>query len=268
MPSLNIHSTSLHYEVAGDGPPLLFIHGLGSSVEDWEPQVREFAKHFRVIACDLRGHGRSDKPPGPYSVPQFAADTAALLKALGAGGAHVVGLSLGGCIAFQLALDFPALVQTLTIVNSAPEFVRRSFKTKLEIWRRTALVRWRGLRPMGERIGRRLLPRPEHAALRAAFIERFVRNDPRAYLETLKSLVGWSVADQLGSLRCPVLIVAAEHDYTPVAAQEKCARRIPGARLVVIPDARHATPTERPAEFNAVLAAFLAAHSAGIRHFA
>ena len=261
MPVLRVNQMDLHYETSGRGPALLFIHGLGSTAQDWTPQIREFSKTYQVIAFDLRGHGQSGKPPGPYSIPLFARDAAELLKALNLEAAHVVGLSLGGCVAFQMALDFPHLVRSLVVVNSAPEFIRHSFKTKLEVWRRTVLVRWRGLRRMGERIGARLLPRPEHAALRATFIARFAQNDPQAYLNSLKALIGWSVTDRLGSIRCPVLVVSSEHDYTALAFKEKYAQQIPDARIVVIPDAHHAVPVEQPEKFNAVLAEFLAARA-------
>jgi 3-oxoadipate enol-lactonase len=259
MPKIRANDIDLHYETSGHGPPLLFIHGLGSTTQDWAPQVREFAKAYQVITLDLRGHGQSTKPPGPYGIPLFASDTAELLQALNIESAHVVGLSLGGCVAFQLALDFPARVKTLVIVNSAPEFVRRSFKTWLEIWRRTAIVRWRGLRRMGERISHRLLPKAEHARLRADFVDRFAQNDPQAYLNSLKALIGWSVADRLESIRCPVLVVASEHDYSPVATTEEYVRRMPDARLVVVPDTRHALPIEQPEAFNRAVANFLAA---------
>jgi 3-oxoadipate enol-lactonase len=262
MPTLRLNQVDLHYEVNGNGPPLLFIHGLGSSTQDWEPQVREFSLTYQVFTLDLRGHGRSGKPPGPYSIPLFASDLAALLEALGIQSTHVVGLSLGGCVAFQLALDFPGRVKTLVIVNSAPEFIRRSFKTWLEIWRRTAIVRWRGLRQMGDRISRRLLPHAEQAPLRETFVERFAQNDPQAYLNSLKALIGWSVKDRLGAIQCPVLVVSAEHDYTPLAFKEAYVRQLPDARLVLIPDSHHALPVELPEEFNAVVAEFLAAHGA------
>ena len=158
--------------------------------------------------------------------------------------------------AMQLALDDPGRVRSLVIVNSAPEFIRRSLFTLLEGMRRTVIVHWRGLRALGERISRRLLPDPAQEALRAAFVERFAQNDPSAYLNSLKALVGWSVTARLPAIRCPTLIVASEHDYTPVGMQEKYARRIPGARFVTIPGAHHAVPVERPNTFNAVLADF------------
>ena len=259
MPRLNLQHVSLYYETHGDGPPLLLIHGLGSSTHDWEAQVQAFSAARRVITFDLRGHGQSDRPPGPYSMPLFAADTAELLDRLGIAAADVVGLSLGGCIALQLALDHPARVRSLVLANTSPEFIRRSIRARLEIWRRTFMVHWRGLRPVGERVSRRLLPGPEHAARRADFVARFARNSPHAYLASIRAVVGWSVKDRLAAIRCPALVVASEHDYTPVAAQRRFMENMPGARLAVLPGAHHAAPVECPAAFNAAIAEFLAA---------
>jgi len=141
MPKIQSNGINLYYEVNGKGQPLLFIHGLGSSARDWELQVKEFSKTYQVITFDLRGHGQSDKPAGPYSLPMFAADTAGLLKSFAVESAHVVGLSLGGGVAFQLAIDFQALVKTMVIVNSAPELVIRTFKDRIGVWQRFAIVR-------------------------------------------------------------------------------------------------------------------------------
>src|SRR5215471_21288766 len=101
MPQIVANQINLYYEINGAGQPLVLIHGLGSSLRDWEPQVAELCKTFQVITFDLRGHGRSDKPAGPYSIEQFAADLAGLLGALGVGSAHVAGISLGGAVGFQ-----------------------------------------------------------------------------------------------------------------------------------------------------------------------
>ena len=95
MPTLQLNDIGLYYEIIGEGAPLLFIHGLGSSIRDWEPQVDFFAERYKVILFDVRGHGKSSKPPGPYSIPQFAADTANLLEKLEVAPVHVVGISMG-----------------------------------------------------------------------------------------------------------------------------------------------------------------------------
>ena len=261
MPHISLGTINLYYETTGQGQPLVFINGLGSSTRDWDRQVAEFSKAYQVITYDLRGHGQSDKPAGPYSLPMFAADTAGLLKALGVTSAHIVGLSLGGGVAFQLALDYVQLVKTMTIVNSAPAMVGITPDAQKEVERRVAIVRQMGMRAMGEALAPNLFPKPEHAALRQTFVERWAENDPQAYIEATLSMVGWNVTDRLGSIRCPTLVIAADQDYTPVATKEAYVKLLPDAQLVVIADAHHATPVERPQEFNAALAQFLARHS-------
>ncbi len=257
MPKLHVHDIDLYYETAGQGPPILFIHGLGSSSRDWEPQIAIFSKTHRTVTFDVRGHGQSDKPPGPYSVPLFAADTAALIQALDIAPAHVVGISMGGMIAFQLAVSAPELVKSLVIVNSGPELVLRTWKERLNGLQRLLVVRLLGMRKMGQVLGKRLFPKPEQEELRRMFVERWAENDQRAYYDAMRGLVGWSVADRLGDIQHPTLVIAADEDYTPVSLKRDYVARMPRAELVVIEDSRHATPVERPEQFNQALMAFL-----------
>ncbi len=258
MPTSIANNIKLHYEVTGHGPTLVFIHGLGSSSRDWEFQVPAFAKSYQVVTVDLRGHGQSDKPDGPYTIPMFAADLASLLAGVGVQSAHLVGISLGGAVAFQFALDYPGMVKTLTIVNSGPSLGGTLEQAQQEIERRVGVVRQYGMRAMGQSLGPNLFPQPEHGALRDTFIERWAENDPRAYIEATRSMLGWNVTDRLPSIQCSTLIVASDQDYTPVAAKEAYIKLMPKVQLVVIANAHHAVPVERPQEFNAVLAQFLA----------
>lgn len=260
MPKQLTNQIQLYYEAHGEGQPLVLIHGLGSSTRDWEAQVPEFSRGYRVITFDLRGHGRSDKPAGPYSLPMFAADVAGLLEVLGTAPAHIAGISLGGGVGLQFALDYPDKVKTLTIINSGPALGGTPEQAQQEIDRRVGIVRQLGMRAMGEALSPALFPKPEHAALRQSFVERWAENDPEAYIAATRSMLGWNVVERLGELRCPVLVVSADQDYSPVAAKEAYVKLIPDARLVVIPDAHHGTPMERPEAFNAVLGEFLAAH--------
>ena len=257
MPRLHVRDIELYYEVNGQGQPVVFIHGLGSSAYDWELQVPAFSKNYQVVTFDLRGHGKSDKPWGPYSISLFAADTAELIKGLGLSPAHVVGISLGGMIALQLAVSAPDLVKSLTVINAGPEFVIRTAKEYLQVVQRQVIVRLLGMRKMGEVLSNRLFPKPGQQELRRLFVERWAANDPRAYRDAMRAIVGWSVTDHLNSIQCPTLVIAADQDYTPVAAKEAYVARTPQADLVVISDSRHATPVERPEEFNEALAAFL-----------
>ena len=257
MPTAQANTIQLYYEMHGAGQPLVFIHGLGSSTRDWEAQMPAFSKSFQVITFDLRGHGQSDKPAGPYDMAMFSADLADLLQTLGIGAAHVVGLSLGGAVALQFALDYPAHVRTLTIVNSGPTLGDPAYAQQ-EIERRVGIVQHQGMRAMGQALSANLFPRPEQASLRATFVERWAENDPEAYIHATRSMLGWDVTDQLNALQCPTLVIAADQDYSPVALKEAYVKRIPNAQLVVIPDAHHALPMEQPEQFNTVLRRFLA----------
>jgi 3-oxoadipate enol-lactonase len=260
MPKVQSNGISLYYEVHGDGQPLILLHGLGSSTRDWEFQVPEFSRRYQVITLDMRGHGQSDKPEGPYSIPMFAADVAGLMQALGVKSAHIVGLSLGGAVAFQFAIDHPAMVKTLTIVNSAPNLGGTPEQAQQEVARRVGIVQQLGMRAMGQALAPALFPKPEHAALRETFAQRWAENDAQGYIEATRSMLGWNVEDQLGSIACPTLVIAADQDYTPVALKEAYVKLMPNARLAVVPDAHHATPVEQPARFNALLKDFLAEH--------
>lgn len=262
MPTLRTGDAEVHYEVMGQGPTLLLLHGLGSWGEDWAPQMRAFAPAYRVVTMDARGHGRSPRGDvASYSIARFAADAAAVLQAVGGGPAHVVGLSMGGMIAFQLAVDHPALLRTLAIVNSGPAVVPTTPAERKMLATRERMARWLGPGIVARMIAPRLFPRPEHGDRRWAFRARMRANDRRAYLAATRAIIGWSVLDRLGEIDVPVLVVSADADYTPVAAKEAYVKLLRRGELVVVPDSRHALPIECPERFNTVLDAFLARHA-------
>ena len=257
MSTIHVNDTNLYYEVNGAGEPLLFIHGLGSSTRDWEYQVPVFSKTHKVITYDLRGQGRSDKPAGPYPMTLLASDVDALLNALEISAAHVVGVSLGGGIAIECALDFPAHVKSLVIVNSGPAVAPDAEAVRQELDNRVKIVRQMGMRAMGEVLAPRLFPKPEQAARRETFIARWAENEPDGYISAMLSMYGWDVTERLHEIKCPTIVITGDKDYTPVAFKEAYIKRIPNAELVVIPDAHHAMPLEYPEEFNTALAEFL-----------
>lgn len=259
MPHLSVNGTRIYYEIHGDDakPVVLFLHGLGSSVRDWELQVPAFSAEYRVLLIDMRGHGKSDKPKTAYSMAQFAQDVIAVMDHLQIAEAHVVGLSMGGMIAFQLAVDAPQRLKTLSIVNSGPAVVPRTFQERFGVWLRFMIVRLMGMRKMGETLAPKLFTEPDQEALRQTFIERWAENDPQAYLNALRAIVGWSVEDRIGSILTKTLILCAEHDYTPVAVKEAYAQKMLKARVVVMENAHHAAPIEKPDQFNRILLDFL-----------
>lgn len=205
MPAVEVNGLSVHHETAGSGPPVLLIHGLGSSTQDWEKQVPAFEDSHTVICVDLRGHGRSENPPGPYSIEIFADDVAGLLDHLDIGPVAVVGISLGGMVGFQLAADRPDLVGRVMAINAVPAFDVSSIGMRAQIWMRKLIARIAGM----EKIGK------------------------------------------------PIVVVASDQDYTTVKSKRPYVDQTPGAEMVVIENAHHAVPVERPEVFNEVLKEFL-----------
>ena len=133
-----LDTVDLAHSEAGSGLPLVLLHGLGSSQRDWELQVPSFSQGYRLIIPDLRGHGESPKPREAYRMDLLAADVALLLMRLKARPAHVVGLSLGGAVAQQLAIDYPELLRSLVLVNTLPRFVSSGRRLQLLGLRRLA----------------------------------------------------------------------------------------------------------------------------------
>lgn len=258
MPSMICNGIEMHYEVTGQGDPLVFIHGLGSSARDWEYQIDFFACDYQVVRPDLRGHGLSEKPPGPYSMPLFAQDIAALISGLSIAPCHLVGISLGGMVALQLAIDCPQLVKSLTVVNSGSEMLVKGIQDRLNLLQRSLIVKLLGMRKMGEVLGGRLFPEDGQRELRETFIERWAENDPRAYQESLRAVVGWSVTDRLKGIQCPVLVISAEHDYISFEQKAPLLEHIPGVEWKIIKESRHATTVDQPEAFNSGLGDFLA----------
>jgi 3-oxoadipate enol-lactonase len=258
MPRLRIDDCDIHYEVVGAGPPVLLLHGLGSCAADWAPQIDALAPAYTVVGVDLRGHGESGRPPGPYSMPMFAGDLVHLLETLALGPAHVVGMSLGGMVAFQLAVDAPALVRTLVVVNSAPAVVPRTAGEWLALQSRVWGLKLLGLRRVAQRVAAINFPEPAQKSMRDALAARIAGNDPAAYRAAMDAIVGWSVADRIGSIACPALVVSGDHDYTPVSLKEAYAARMRDARVAVVPRSRHVTPVDQAQAFNRLLLAFLA----------
>ncbi|MBB2496597.1 alpha/beta fold hydrolase [Aquipseudomonas ullengensis] len=247
----------LHYEDRGQGEPVLLVHGLGSSIQDWEFQIPELVRTRRVLAIDVRGHGRSGKPHTRYQMTDFSADVAGLIEHLGLSQVHLVGISMGGMIAFQLGVDRPELLKSLTIVNSAPEVIARTLSERWQLTKRKVLSRVLSLETIGKGLGRILFPRPEQAPLRQKIEQRWAENDKPAYLASLDAILGWGVRERLAAITCPTLVVSADRDYTPVAHKEAYVRELSNAQLVVIEQSRHATPMDQPERFNTALIAFL-----------
>ena len=258
MPTLQINDITLYYEEHGAGAPVVFLHGLGSSALDWEHQLPVLRE--RVSGADLRlPRARALGPDraGPYSPGRFLQPTLPLcsVRSARSGACCRAVARWGGGVPTGARCSVAGPVARHREQRAG--VYRSDDGRPARLFERLRIVRLLGMRAMGAVLSRKLFPNPEHAHLRKTFRARFAQNDRRAYLDSLRALVGWSITVRLGEIACPTLIVTSDHDYTPVAAKEAYAARIAPARLEVIPDAHHAVPVERPEAFNAAVLDFL-----------
>jgi pimeloyl-ACP methyl ester carboxylesterase len=238
----------------------VFLHGLGSCAEDWVPQVAAFEADHRLVLVDLPGHYRSPLPEGRLTVDGMADAVGALLQRLGEPPAHVVGLSLGGCVALALALRAPERVRTLTIVNAFARLRPAGAAAVARLGMRMALLAAAPMSAVAALVARGLFPRPEQTALYASAVRTLGRNSRRAYFAGIRAVLRFDARAALAQVRCPTLVMAGADDATVgLDPKETLARAIPGSRWVVVPGSGHATNADQPETFNATLRDFLAA---------
>jgi pimeloyl-ACP methyl ester carboxylesterase len=258
MPILQIDGLSFHYLVEGAGPPLLLLHGHGGSCRSWHHQVPDFSKSYRVICLDLRGFGESAKPPGSYSAELLAKDAAEVIRQVAGGPAHVLGHSMGGGIALQLALDAPELVRSLCIVNSQAHFVPEGFVVRFVMWASRWIPRLLGFKAHGKSVAAAYLPDSKFAAERERFIEHWTKNDLQGYLAAARGLDTFDIRSRLGEINAPTLVVGSEQDILPMEAKQDLVARLKNARLVVVKDSRHLVTLDQPEMLNRTVLEFLA----------
>jgi 3-oxoadipate enol-lactonase len=260
MPYHFINGIRLRYETWGVGStPLVLIHGLGSSADDWFLQLPAFAPHYLCVAVDLRGHGLSDKPAGRYTVGLFAADVAALIHALDLTPAHIVGLSLGGMVAQQLAVAHRQVVRSLSLINTLPglwppprQIVRMGLRRFTPPWRSP------DMRVVAERVSDDLFPDPALRLLRTQAVGRLAANDPQAYRRATLAVASFWPGPALKRIACPTLIIAGDADrVVPDIYQARLRRALPDARFVSVPGAGHACNIDHAEAVNAAVLEFL-----------
>ncbi len=262
MPYLSVNGIRLRYELWGEGEtPLILLHGLGSSADDWLLQLPAFGPYFKCVPLDLRGHGASDKPAGRYSIALFAADVAQLMQQLALAPAHILGLSLGGMVAQQLALDHPTLVRSLVLINTLPGLWPPSRSMwHLFLRRRDLLWQPKDMARAAARIADDLFPGLSRALLHEIAVKRLAANDPRAYRQATWAVLRYRPGRRLARLRVPTLIIAGENDrVVPRVYQERLRALLPHATFVSVPNSGHASNLDQPEVVNAAVLNFLLA---------
>lgn len=240
-------------------PAVLLLHGLGADASSWTLQIPALmGAGFRPIAPDTPGFGRSPYLGGGWSIRRVAADMADLLKELQTGPAHVVGLSMGGTVAQQFALDTPHLTRKLVLVSTFAVLLPNELSGWLYFLQRFVLVNTLGLPAQAKVVAQHIFPGPGSEQLREMLVETITHADPRAYRKAMASLGLFNSVKRLGEIIAPTLIVTGADDTTVTPVRQRLlVEGIPGARQVTIPDAGHAVPVDQADRFNRVLLAFL-----------
>jgi pimeloyl-ACP methyl ester carboxylesterase len=255
MPKIDRDGVKIHYEVHGDGPPLILTHGYSSTSAMWQGQVAALSKHHRLILWDMRGHGQSDYPEDTkaYSEALTVGDIAALLDQVGARKAIVGGLSLGGYMSLAFYRAHPERVSALLIIDTGPGFKKDDAR---EVWNKRAL-------DTADRFEREGLE-----ALKSASRERSTvshRNAKGLALAARGMLTqrDAGVMEVLPEIKVPSLVVVGADDTPFLAASDYMAAKIPGAKKIVVPAAGHAVNIDQPQAFIEAVVPFLDGVAAG-----
>jgi len=262
VPTAEVNGQSIYYEVHGAGEPLLCMMGLAADTLSWALQVPAFASRHRTVIFDNRDVGQSSLSRGDYTTADMADDALALAESLGLDRFHLLGVSMGGAIAQELALAAPDRVLTLTLAVSwagGGQWARtwaRSWSRRARRMSREELVDELMLLTLSEDFFEK---REAVAWLRNAILSNPHPQSPEGFARQLEAGSRHDARDRLRSLALPVHVIGAEHDIlVPVWKARELAELIPGARLTILPSAPHGLQLERAEEFNGAVLDFIA----------
>ena len=257
----DINGVRLHYRVTGEGASLVLVHSGITDSRSWEPQLPAFTKKYRVLSYDMRGFGQSDVAHGKYSSID---DLAGLIQTVGMAPAALLGVSVGGSIVLDTALQHPEMVSALILVGSGISGREHTAQYNQMIDEIDQLVVDKGLDAAIDReievwlYGRDRTAADVDPQLRAAVRDMDFYNSSRYPSDAEPQRIQPSAVGRLKEIRVPVLVVVGDCDVDDVRdAAEELKRGIPGARLVVMPGVAHVPNMERPEEFNRLVLDFL-----------
>jgi 3-oxoadipate enol-lactonase len=248
----------LAFDSRGDGAPVLFAHAIGYDRSLWSRALPHLPANRRAILLDLRGHGRSPAPAGPYTVEMLADDCAALLERLGIGSADFVGLSLGGMVGLAFALRHPRRLRRLVVANTSSGYgpaARPTWDARKKLVREGGMQAIRELavtRGFGEKF------RAEHPEIVAEALVPVLACPVEGYAGCCDAIAALDLTAHLPRIAAPTLAIAGSLDVgTPPEMLRGIAAAIPGAKLAVIDGAAHISVVEKPLEFAGLVRDFL-----------
>jgi 3-oxoadipate enol-lactonase len=256
MPFFQDVDSSIHYLQRGRGEAVLLIHGLGCTGADWAFQVAALERDYRVIVPDLPGSGHSPAPRDGYDIKGYAAALWRLVDHLKIERLNIVGFSLGGAVALEMASARADAVTRLSLINSLATYRPHTLRKWLETYVSAGMVRVLGMPRAAYVAAARLFPEAWQRSLREHAAAAMGAVSATVYLGMGLALARWSILNRLDRLPCPVLLIAAERDFTPLQEKIALAERL-RAQLVVVRGSRHGTPFDSVEITNACLRAFL-----------
>jgi 3-oxoadipate enol-lactonase len=254
-PQLKIH----YLDLKPPGKPILLLHGLGASCDSWLLQSSFLIEHgYRILAPDIPGFGKSTYPGGSTSIQKLAGFIGEWINCIDVVPLSVVGISMGGVIALELALDFPEYIDKMVLISAFAHLEIFKPQTLPYFLLRYFLIQVFGLRSQAGAVAKRVFPNPEHGGYREEFIRQIGEADPIGYRAVMQALARFNVENRLSQVLSPVLIITGEGDTTVLPeCQTKLAQNLPNARQVIIPNAGHAVSIDQPVLLNNILNEFL-----------
>jgi pimeloyl-ACP methyl ester carboxylesterase len=257
----------------GEGPPIVFVHGLSGSWPNWLEQLPVFARDHRVIAMDLPGFGHSPMPSEGITISLYARILDSLLETLGVSAATVVGNSMGGFVSAELAIAFPQRVERMVLISAAglstyrhhgveriEPYLRRvapmiAAYTGFTATRSDWIARRSGLRNLSLGFVTR-----HPSRLPAPLVAEQIRGAGKpGFMQALRANIDYPIRERLPEIACPTLIVWGKQDQViPVSDAYVFEELIPRSRKVIYEDTGHMAMLERPVAFNGLLAEFIA----------
>jgi 3-oxoadipate enol-lactonase len=258
MSFFRTEQTTIHYLERGSGEPVLLLHGLGCTGADWAFQVAALEHRFRVIVPDLPGSGHSPAPrDGSYCIATYATAMWKLVDHLNIPVLNIVGFSLGGAVAFEMAAQRPRDVTRIGVINSLANYRPHSVRKWLETYLAAGVVKVIGMERAAYIMAARLFPESWQRRMRDHTAAAVGAIPAAAYLGMGFALASWQILDRLHLIRPKkTLLIAAEMDFTPLAEKVALAKDL-NSILVVVKNSRHGTPFDSVEATNAALLAFL-----------
>jgi 3-oxoadipate enol-lactonase len=246
---------------AGNGPLVIFLHGIGGNRSNWTEQVRHLSNHFTAVAWDARGWGGSDEYEGELSFSDFAADLIRVMDHFSADRAHLIGLSMGGRISLDFYGRHPERVRSLVLTASSAgmhEMMEKAARQKFLDDRRRPLVEGGTTADMAQKVAPGLVSPKASAAVRQRAIDSLSALRKESYLKALSAVTWYEEFPPFETVRVPTLVVSGTDDYLcPPDIAREMARKIPGARHVLLEDCGHLVNLEYPERYNEIITEFL-----------